>query len=101
MVPPAAAANLPLGLADKLFLSLSDADEFDKDARLFGRSDRSGTATYHLRPFGRPLIEVYFGGRLAAELEAIRCRITVRPGREEPHRVESIALRQITEQGAS
>jgi monoamine oxidase len=65
-----AAAGLPLGLADKLFLSLSDADEFDKDGRLFGRSDRSGTATYHLRPFGRPLIEAYFGGRLAAELEA-------------------------------
>ncbi len=63
------AAGLPLGLADKLFLSLSDAHEFDKDGRLFGRSSRSGTATYHLRPFGRPLIEVYFGGRLAAELE--------------------------------
>jgi monoamine oxidase len=65
-----AATGLPLGLADKLFLSLADADEFDKDGRLFGRSDHSGTATYHLRPFGRPLIEVYFGGRLAAELEA-------------------------------
>src|SRR5262249_14590522 len=26
--------------------------------------------TYHMRPFGRPLIEVYFGGRLADELEA-------------------------------
>jgi monoamine oxidase len=64
-----AAAGLPLGLADKLFLSLSEADEFDKDSRLFGRSDRSGTATYHLRPFGRPLVEVYFAGRLAAELE--------------------------------
>jgi len=65
-----AAAGLPLGLADKLFLSLSGADEFDKDARLFGRHDRSGTATYHVRPFGRPMIEGYFGGRLAAELEA-------------------------------
>ena len=32
--------------------------------------DRSGTATYHLRPFGRPLIEVYFGGSLAEQLEA-------------------------------
>ena len=28
------------------------------------------TATYHLRPFGRPQIEAYFGGTLAAELEA-------------------------------
>jgi len=65
-----AAAGLPLGLADKLFLSLSDAGEFEKDSRLFGRTDRSGTATYHLRPFGRPQIEVYFAATLAAELEA-------------------------------
>ena len=65
-----AAAGLPLGLADKLFLSLSDAGEFAEESRLFGRSDRTGTATYHMRPFGRPLIEAYFGGRLAASLEA-------------------------------
>ena len=65
-----AAAGLPLGLADKLFLSLSDADEFDRDTRLFGRTDRSGTGVYHFRPFGRPQIEAYFGGRLAAELES-------------------------------
>jgi monoamine oxidase len=65
-----AAAGLPLGLADKLFLSLSDAGEFEKDSRLFGRTDRSGTATYHLRPFGRPQIEVYFAATLATELEA-------------------------------
>ena len=65
-----AAAGLPLGLADKLFLSLSDAQEFDKESRLFGRTDRSGTGVYHVRPFGRAQIEAYFGGRLAAELEA-------------------------------
>jgi len=66
----AAARGLPLGLADKLFLSLDDAEEFDQDSRLFGRTDRAGTATYHLRPFGRPQIEAYFGGRQAAALEA-------------------------------
>jgi len=65
-----AAAGLPLGLADKLFLSLSDAQEFDKESRLFGRTDRSGTGVYHVRPFGRAQIEAYFGGRLAADLEA-------------------------------
>jgi len=64
------AAGLPLGLADKLFLSLAEAEEFDKESRLFGRSDRSDTGVYHFRPFGRPQIEAYFGGRLAAELEA-------------------------------
>ena len=65
-----AARNLPLGLNDKLFLSLERADEFDKDSRIVGRTDRTGTAIYHLRPFGRPMIEAYFGGTLAAELEA-------------------------------
>ena len=65
-----AAQNLPLGLADKLFLSLEHAEEFEKDSRLFGANDRTATATYHLRPFGRPQIEAYFGGRCAADLEA-------------------------------
>jgi monoamine oxidase len=66
----AAAAGLPLGLADKLFLSLAGAEEFEKDSRLFGHTDRSATAVYHFRPFGRAQIEGYFGGPLAAELEA-------------------------------
>jgi len=66
----AAARGLPLGLNDKLFLKLDQAEEFEPDSRLFGRTDRSATATFHLRPFGRPLIEAYFGGSFAAELEA-------------------------------
>lgn len=65
-----AALGLPLGLDDKLFLSLENADEFEKDSRLFGRTDRAGTGAYHMRPFGRPQIEAYFGGTLARELEA-------------------------------
>ena len=65
-----AATGLPLGLADKLFLSLDDAEEFEKDSRLFGHTDRAATAGYHFRPFGRPQIEAYFGGTWAAELEA-------------------------------
>jgi monoamine oxidase len=65
-----AAEGLPLGLDDKLFVSLERAEEFEEDSRLFGRTDRSGTGAYHLRPFGRPMIECYFGGTLAAELEA-------------------------------
>jgi monoamine oxidase len=65
-----AAAALPLGLADKLYLRLDQADEFPKDSHLYGAIDRVGTGSYHLRPFGRPLIECYFGGRLARDLEA-------------------------------
>jgi monoamine oxidase len=64
-----AAAGLPLGLADKLFLALDDAEAFEADQRLFGSTDPSGTAAYHFRPFGRPMIEAYFGGSNAAELE--------------------------------
>jgi monoamine oxidase len=65
-----AARGLPLGLADKLFLSLERAEEFEPDTRVFGHTDRAATANYQFRPFGRPMIEVYFGGRFAAELEA-------------------------------
>jgi monoamine oxidase len=65
-----AAAGLPLGLDDKLFIALENADEFEKDSRVFGRTDSTATAGYHMRPFGRPMIEAYFGGTLAAELEA-------------------------------
>ena len=65
-----AARGLPLGLADKLFVSLERAEEFEPDTRAFGRTDRAATANYHFRPLGRPMIEIYFGGRFAAELEA-------------------------------
>ena len=65
-----AARNLPLGLDDKLFIALDEAEAFDADSRLFGHKDRSKTAAYHLRPFGRPMIEAFFGGALAVELEA-------------------------------
>ena len=64
-----AAAALPLGLADKLFMSLDEAEEFSPDSRAFAHTDRIGTASYNLRPLGRPQIEAYFGGSLAADLE--------------------------------
>ena len=65
----AAAAGLPLGLADKLFLSLEGAEEFAENSRVFGSIDRVATGSYNLRPFGWPVIEVYFGGALAWQLE--------------------------------
>jgi monoamine oxidase len=66
----AASAALPLGLADKLYLELDGAEEFPKDSHLYGALDSVRTGSYHVRPFGRPVIEVYFGGRFARELEA-------------------------------
>ncbi len=65
-----AARGLPLGLADKLFMALADADEFEPNSRVFGHTDRVATASYQIRPFGRPMIEGYFGGSHAAALEA-------------------------------
>jgi monoamine oxidase len=66
----AAAAGLPLGFDDKLFLSLERAEEFPAETRTFGAPSRHGTGAYHLRPFGLPYIEAYFGGATAAKLEA-------------------------------
>jgi monoamine oxidase len=65
----AAAAGLPLGLADKTFLALAEAERFPEESRIFGKLHPEGVANYHIRPFGRPVIEVYFGGKLARELE--------------------------------
>jgi monoamine oxidase len=65
----AAAAGLPLGLANKVMLALDRPETLPAEARLFGGIDRPATGSYHLRPFGRPLIEGYFGGELARELE--------------------------------
>src|SRR6266516_7638466 len=64
-----AAHALPLGLADKLFLRVDEATELPQGIRLFGAIDRAATGSYHLRPFGRPIIEGYFGGQFARELE--------------------------------
>jgi len=65
-----AARNLPLGLDDKLFIALDRPEEFEKDSRLFGAKNASQTAAYHIRPFGRPMIESFFGGDNARALEA-------------------------------
>jgi len=64
-----AAAGLPLGLADKVLLAIDRAEDLPPETRLFGQTDRTATGAYHLRPFGRPVIEGFFGGRLARELE--------------------------------
>jgi monoamine oxidase len=64
-----AAEGLPLGTANKLFMRLDQPEDLPIDGHLFGRVDRVETASYHLRPFGRPLIEAYFGGALARDLE--------------------------------
>ena len=66
---PEAASGLPLGLASKLHMAVTGADDFPPDSQLWGRRDTADTAGYHLRPFGRPMIEAYFGADLAWGLE--------------------------------
>jgi hypothetical protein len=61
---------LPLGLADKLVMAVEVPELLPMDGHLIGNSNKTATGSYHLRPFGRPLIEGFFGGRLAHELEA-------------------------------
>ena len=64
----AAAAGLPLGHAEKLHFMLETPEEFPIDGHLFARFDSAEIGSYHLRPGGRPMIEVYFGGALAKGL---------------------------------
>jgi monoamine oxidase len=64
-----AARGLPLGVADKVMLALSEPDALPKDGNLRGATMRTAMGTYHLRPFGQPCIEGYFGGSFARQLE--------------------------------
>jgi monoamine oxidase len=64
-----AARGLPLGLADKVMLALDEPEALPKDGNLRGPTMRTAMGSYHLRPFGQPCIEGYFGGRFARELE--------------------------------
>lgn len=64
-----AARGLPLGLADKVMLALDEPEALPKDGNLRGATMRTAMGSYHLRPYGQPSIEGYFGGRFAQELE--------------------------------
>jgi monoamine oxidase len=64
-----AAAGLPLGLADKVMLALDEPATLPIEGNLRGATMRTAMGTFHLRPFGQPCIEGFFGGRFAQELE--------------------------------
>ncbi len=63
-----AAALLPLGSVEKLWLGVAKPDLFPAEAYCLGASDTARTAAYHLRPFGRPVVECFVGGDLARDL---------------------------------
>ena len=65
-----AAAGLPLGVDDKLFISLSDPlPGIEPDIYLVGSTTSRETMSYQVRPLSRPAIYCFFGGRFAAGLE--------------------------------
>lgn len=64
-----AASQLPLGLANKVFLLVRGADDLPVDTRAMAAANDVRTGSYQIRPFGLPIIEGYFGGQLARDLE--------------------------------
>jgi len=64
-----AAACLPLGRVDKLFLAMEDSEAVPPETHLIGNSHEALTGSYYLRPFGRPVIECFFGGIAARAME--------------------------------
>lgn len=65
-----AASRLPLGLADKVSFAIDRPDDLEPDTQLLGNPHAAKTGSYHLRPFGRPLIEGFICGAAARELES-------------------------------
>lgn len=65
-----AARGLPLGLDNKVMLALDDGAALPKDGALRGPTMRTAMGSFHLKPFGQPCIEGFFGGTFARELEA-------------------------------
>jgi monoamine oxidase len=65
-----AAAGLPLGVDDKLFIALSGSfSGIEPDTFLIGSTTSRETMNYQVRPLDRPAIYCFFGGQWAAALE--------------------------------
>jgi len=60
-----AAAQLPLGLNEKLFLEIAGDAPFANETHVTGNPRDERTASYYIRPFGWPVIECFFGGERA------------------------------------
>ena len=66
-----AAACLPLGRVDKLFLRLAKADAVPPETHLLGNPRSALTGSYYLRPFGRSVVECFFGGIAARAMSEL------------------------------
>ena len=65
-----AAAQLPLGRVEKLFLAFTDPESVPANAHLIGNPRLADTGSYMLRPLGMPVIEGFFGGDWLEGLDA-------------------------------
>jgi monoamine oxidase len=65
-----AAAQLPLGRVEKLFLGLDDPESAPENVHLVGNPRSAETGSYMLRPLGMPVVEGFFGGDWLNELSA-------------------------------
>jgi monoamine oxidase len=64
-----AASQLPLGLADKLFMELHGNHGLEPETHLLGNARNDATGSYYIRPLGRPVVEGFFGGKGAVIIE--------------------------------
>jgi monoamine oxidase len=64
-----AAAHVPLGRDEKLFLEIVGESSFAPETRAMGNPRDRLTGAYHIRPFGWPVIECFVGGGAAQMVE--------------------------------
>ena len=64
-----AAARLPLGRNEKLFLEIIGDSSFDPETRVLGNPRDRRTGVYYIRPFGWPVIECFLGDQGARMFE--------------------------------
>jgi monoamine oxidase len=57
-----AAAKLPLGNNEKLFLEITGNSPFETETHVLGNPHDALTGSYYIRPFGFPVIECFLGG---------------------------------------
>jgi monoamine oxidase len=64
-----AAARLPLGRNEKLFLEITGDSALVPETRVLGNPRDRGTGVYYIRPFGWPVIECFLGDQGARIIE--------------------------------
>jgi monoamine oxidase len=64
-----AATRLPLGRDEKFFLEITADAPFEDETQVLGNPRDRRTASFYIRPLGRPVIECYFGGEGARIVE--------------------------------